>query len=451
MLPTLSAAWLCGSFVSAGATVPREVVFVDQNVDDLATLLACLRPELDPILLSDDEPALCQIARRVRRCDGLDAIHVIAHGRAGEVSFGAGALSLESLAGHAADLRAIGQALGNDGKLLLWSCQTGAGARGSAFVETLESATGAEVRAATGTVGSQPLGGRWELDVSSGKETVAAPLTARGMAGYAGVLAPPKTASLTAITTDSGTAGDFITNDTTLIFSGTESGISTLGIWISGGIYGTGNGGKGTLIGTVPTAPGNNSSWSFNYAGTALADGTYTVRLTDGSASGASALSTQTIRIDTTSPTISSVVASGAGITNGNGDLNAGKVVTLTVAFSEAVTVNTSAGMPTLALNDGGAATYTGGSGSNSLIFSYTVAAGQNTSDLTVTAFNLNGATVRDAAGNNANLAGAVTNPSGILTIDTVAPGVPIISQVTDDVLPVTGVVANGGSTDETQ
>src|SRR5262249_25402866 len=146
---------------------------------------------------------------------------------------------------------------------------------------------------------------------------------------YAGILAPPKKASLTAITTDSGTVGDFITNDNTLIFRGTESGISTLGIWISGGIYGTGNNGKGTLIGTVPTNPGNNSSWSFNYTGTALADGTYTVSLTDGS-SGASALSTQTITIDTTSPTVSSVVASGAGITNGNGDLNAGKVVTLT-------------------------------------------------------------------------------------------------------------------------
>ena len=44
----------------------------------------------------------------------------------------------------------------------------------------------------------------------------------------------------------------------------------------------------------------------------------------------------------------------GAGITNGNGNLNAGKVVTLTVAFSEAVTVNTSGGTPTLALNDVG-------------------------------------------------------------------------------------------------
>src|SRR5260370_24077175 len=164
---------------------------------------------------------------------------------------------------------------------------------------------------------------------------------------------------------------------------------------------------------------GNISNGFVDVTTAALAQGTYNfnAKITDiaGNTSGASSNYTVTITTgaDTTPPTVSSVVASGAGITNGNGDLNAGKVVTLTVAFSEAVTVNTSGGTPTLALNDGGAATYTGGSGSDSLIFSYTVAAGQNTSDLTVTAFNLNGATVRDAAGDDANLAGAVTNPSG--------------------------------------
>ena len=50
-------------------------------------------------------------------------------------------------------------------------------------------------------------------------------------------------------------------------------------------------------------------------------------------------------------------------------------------------------GTPTLTLNDGGTATYTGGSGTNALTFSYTVGAGQNTADLAVTAVNLNGAT----------------------------------------------------------
>ena len=78
-----------------------------------------------------------------------------------------------------------------------------------------------------------------------------------------------------------------------------------------------------------------------------------------------------TLQIDTTTPSVSSVVASGTGITAGSGDLGAGSVVTLTVNLSEAVTV--AGGTPTLTLNDGGTATYTGGSGTNALTFSYTV------------------------------------------------------------------------------
>ena len=61
-------------------------------------------------------------------------------------------------------------------------------------------------------------------------------------------------------------------------------------------------------------------------------------------------------------------------------------------------------GTPTLTLNDGGTATYSGGSGTTALTFSYTVGAGQNTSALTATAVNLNSATVTDGAGNAANL-----------------------------------------------
>ena len=75
-------------------------------------------------------------------------------------------------------------------------------------------------------------------------------------------------------------------------------------------------------------------------------------------------------------------------------------------------------GTPTLTLNDGATATYTGGSGTNALTFSYTVGGGQSTADLAVTAVNLGTATVKDGAGNAANLSGAVTNPAGTLQID---------------------------------
>ena len=108
------------------------------------------------------------------------------------------------------------------------------------------------------------------------------------------------------------------------------------------------------------------------------------------------------LSIDTTTPSVTSVVASGTGITAGAGDLAAGSVVTLTVNLSEVVAV--AGGTPTLTLNDGGTATYAGGSGTSALTFGYTVANGQNTPALAVTAVNLNGATVQDVAGNSASL-----------------------------------------------
>ena len=73
--------------------------------------------------------------------------------------------------------------------------------------------------------------------------------------------------------------------------------------------------------------------------------------------------------------------------------------MTLTLNLSEAVTV--AGGTPTLTLNDGGTATYTSGSGTTALTFSYTVAAGQNTTP-DATAVNVNSATITDGAGNAA-------------------------------------------------
>lgn len=249
--------------------------------------------------------------------------------------------------------------------------------------------------AATKLVGAAGVGGSWTLDSA---RDVRPPLTVEGMATYPAVLSVKK-ASLTGITTDTGSVGDFITDDNSLVFSGStrDSGSSTLGIWISGGVYGSLNGGKGTLIGTLALSPGQ-TGWSFDFTGTKLADGTYAISLTDGTTSGASLLSSQVITIDTVAPTVSSIATSGPGITNGSGDLNASRVVTLTVNFSEKVTVNTAGGILTLVLNDGGIATYAGGSGTSVLTFSYTVAAGQNTSDLTVASFSLNGAMVQDIA-----------------------------------------------------
>lgn len=175
--------WNQRDLAMASAT---ELVFVDPSVSDLGTILGNLRPRVEAIVLDAKSPAARQMARALEAHDGLDAVHVIAHGAPGRVCFAAGEWSTRTLQHDEADLATIGQALGGSGELLLWSCNAGAGAAGTDFVDALARAAGAPVAAATDLVGSPTLGGRWKLT----RDTAARPpLTEEGIMGYAAVLA----------------------------------------------------------------------------------------------------------------------------------------------------------------------------------------------------------------------------------------------------------------------
>src|SRR5262245_61704889 len=104
--------------IERNVTAKREIAFIDRNIDDIATLLSGMRPEVEAILISDHEPAARQMAQIAAERDGLSAIHVIAHGTAGEVHVGSHPLSLETLEADEVDLKKIGKALGADGELL---------------------------------------------------------------------------------------------------------------------------------------------------------------------------------------------------------------------------------------------------------------------------------------------------------------------------------------------
>ena len=189
-----------------------EIAFIDLNVSDIDTLIAGFRPEVDWVRLDQSEPAPRQIARALDGRNGLAAIHVLAHGEPGEVSFGAGALAFDSIDEHAAELGTIGTALGERGALMLWSCQTGQGERGSAFIEALARASGATVAAATGLIGAAARAGCWELISQPGTIAARPPLTAEGMARYAGFLAATPTWSSIVITASSIGGADNIVN-----------------------------------------------------------------------------------------------------------------------------------------------------------------------------------------------------------------------------------------------
>ncbi len=216
---------------------PREIAFIDPDVTDLGTLQSGLRPDVDAIVLSRVEPVVAQMTRVVEGRTNLHAIHVIAHGRPGEVSFAAGALGAETIEGETSGLQRLGAALGPEGALSIWACQTGAGERGAAFTNALAERTGARVATANGLVGAAARGGTWALDCGVGGTH--SPLTAEGMAAYAGVMA-----------TFNGTTGNDVANTTTGTLTGFSGGTVAQLQDSSGDTFNGGNGADTIVAGS---------------------------------------------------------------------------------------------------------------------------------------------------------------------------------------------------------
>ena len=170
------------------------------------------------------------------------------------------------------------------------------------------------------------------------------------------------------------------------------------------------NGGLTPVATTTVLAGGN---WSTDVT---LASGPNSLiaKVTDG-AGNAGTSNTVTFDLSTTAPTVTSLTDA---TTNGS-DLGAGQSVTFTLAASETLTIANGAA---LTLSNGASAVYNSSTGQ----FVYTVVAGQDTSDLTVTGYT---GAITDGAG-NALVKSGVTLDTHV-QIDTVAPTVTSLTDTT--------------------
>ena len=231
----------------------------------------------------------------------------------------------------------------------------------------------------------------------------------------------PGAPAITAIAGDSGTAGDHVTNDQTLTLSGTAEAGDTVEVFRDGVSIGT----------TVADVGGD---WSLADANL-LADGTYqfTARATDGAGNQGAASAAFQVTIDTTAPgapTFGSVIDNVAPVTGLVADNGTTNDTTLTIdgtaELGSTVTVYDTDGTTVV-----GTGVATGGAGP---ITTSALSEGAHTLTLRAT----------DAAGNQ----GAASTAFHV-TIDTLAPGAPVIGSVTDNVEPVTGAVADNGSSND--
>lgn len=233
--------------------------------------------------------------------------------------------------------------------------------------------------------------------------------------------APTLAAAVTAISDSTGSVQGTVgnggsTDDTSLSLSGSLSGALASGESVR--VYDS-----ATFLGTA-TVTG--STWTFNDS-RSLTDGqavSYTARVADAAGNLASAGTPYTATVDTTAPTIIAVAITAASGAQNN-SLNVGDGVTVTVSFSEVVIVS---GTPSLGLNINGSivqAGFSGGSGTSSLTFSTTIQPGQNDADgiaINADSLSLNGGSLRDRAGIDANLFNAAISSNPAYLVDTSAP-----------------------------
>ncbi|WP_426318189.1 Ig-like domain-containing protein [Pseudoduganella sp. R-43] len=149
----------------------KEVAIVDTSLANYKTLEAGLRAGVGIVEFDGSKDGLAQIAQWAASQSNVDAIHILSHGAQGVVDLGTMHLSESSLSSAATqrELAQLGKALSSDGDLLFYACDVAAGGKGTALLDGLARATGADVAASTDATGAAGKGGNWGLEVRAGK------------------------------------------------------------------------------------------------------------------------------------------------------------------------------------------------------------------------------------------------------------------------------------------
>ena len=145
---------------------PTSVVFVDTSVAGYQTILDTLDPDTEIVLIDPNVDGIEFMAAWLSARTNIEAIHIISHGGAGNLTLGNGALNSASINGQYADeLAVIGAALSASGDILIYGCDFGVDVDA---VNALALATGADIAASSDDTGSASAGGDWDLEVKSG-------------------------------------------------------------------------------------------------------------------------------------------------------------------------------------------------------------------------------------------------------------------------------------------
>jgi Ca2+-binding RTX toxin-like protein/subtilisin-like proprotein convertase family protein len=147
----------------------KTVYVIDSRVANYQLLIDQLPADADWFLIGETQDGLAEIAKHLAGYDGLNALHILSHGRSGALYLGTTELTTSGLDAYATLLEQIGSRLSADGDILLYGCDVAFGADGQAFITRFAALTGADVAASSDKTGSADVQGNWDLEAVVGE------------------------------------------------------------------------------------------------------------------------------------------------------------------------------------------------------------------------------------------------------------------------------------------
>ena len=168
-------------------TSNNNLVVIDSSLDNYQTLIAGVN-NADVVLLDPAQDGIAQITESLVSYQQLNSIQIFTHGSSGSLQLGSTNLDSNNLSSYSADLAAWSDSISENGDILLFGCNFGAGA-GIELVDDLSQLTQADVAASNNLTGSSQLGGDWNLEVTTGEIEAKIAIAQNTLANYDSVLA----------------------------------------------------------------------------------------------------------------------------------------------------------------------------------------------------------------------------------------------------------------------
>jgi len=154
--------------------VSSEVIFIDPSVKKAEIIVSQLPEWVEVVRLSPIMDGVAQISAYLTGKVNLSAIHIISHGNRGYFVLNGKRIDGDFLWNHGDLISAWGQALIENGDILLYACNLAATDEGKTFVKRFVDLTGADVAASTDVTGGETFNGNWNFEYSIGRITATA-------------------------------------------------------------------------------------------------------------------------------------------------------------------------------------------------------------------------------------------------------------------------------------